>query len=70
MSKCLGEDSRMARNAEEDIHAEYDQERSSSKGQVPKDLIERKRQSAKKNGHSSDKAHRVKGRWVCSRIGR
>jgi len=43
MSKCLGEDSRIARNAEEDIHAEYDQERSSSKGQVSKDLIERKR---------------------------
>ena len=48
MSKSSREDSRIARNAEEDIHAEYDQERSTSKGQVPKDLTERKRQSANK----------------------
>ena len=48
MSKCLGDDSRIARNAEEDIHAEYDQEGSSSKSQVPKDLIKIKKQSTNK----------------------
>jgi len=39
MSKfqCPGEDVRIA-NAEEDVRAEYDQERSHNKGQVPKEL--------------------------------
>jgi hypothetical protein len=39
MSKfqCPGEDSRIV-NAEEDIHAEYDEERSHNKGRVPKEL--------------------------------
>jgi hypothetical protein len=39
--QCLGEESCIARTPEEDVHAEYDQERSGSNCQVAKDLMRR-----------------------------
>jgi hypothetical protein len=48
--QCPREDVQIA-NTEEDIHVEYDQERSHNKGQVP---IMKEEKEVLRNGHSSD----------------